>query len=303
MISYGKESGNYQYRGVYPDYIVIENGTIIKGRFINNSDLINNEKVAVIGLKIKQDLFKDKEALGEQIAINNINFKIVGVFTDPAGEREETRAYLPITTTQRAFGGGDKISNLFYILHKKDTYEEALAESTKFSKELNQLLKSKNVVAPDDESAISVHNSVENAKQFYDLNLYIRLFFWWVGICTIIAGVVGVSNIMLIIVKERTKEIGIRKALGASPLSIIGMILHESIFITSISGFVGLLASLSLLELVGPQVKSEYFLNPEVDFSVAITTLVLLVLAGAIAGFFPAYRAAKIKPIVALRDE
>nr|WP_315131383.1 ABC transporter permease [uncultured Flavobacterium sp.] len=303
LISYGKESGNYQYRGVYPDYIVIENGTIIKGRFINNSDLINNEKVAVIGLKIKQDLFKDKEALGKQIAINNINFKIVGVFTDPAGEREETRAYLPITTTQRAFGGGDKISNLFYILHKKDTYEEALAESTKFSKELNQLLKSKNVVAPDDESAISVHNSVENAKQFYDLNLYIRLFFWWVGICTIIAGVVGVSNIMLIIVKERTKEIGIRKALGASPLSIIGMILHESIFITSISGFVGLLASLSLLELVGPQVKSEYFLNPEVDFSVAITTLVLLVLAGAIAGFFPAYRAAKIKPIVALRDE
>nr|WP_315186388.1 ABC transporter permease [uncultured Flavobacterium sp.] len=303
LISYGKESGNYQYRGVYPDYIFIENGTIIKGRFINNEDMINNEKVAVIGLKIKQDLFKDKEALGEQIAINNINFKIVGVFTDPAGEREETRAYLPLTTTQRAFGGGDKISNLFYILHKKATYDEALAESTKFSKELNLLLKSKNTVAPDDDSAISVHNSVENAKQFYDLNLYIRLFFWWVGICTIIAGVVGVSNIMLIIVKERTKEIGIRKALGASPISIIGMILHESIFITSISGFIGLLASLSLLEFVGPRVKSEYFINPEVDFSVAITTLILLVLAGAIAGFFPAYRAAKIKPIVALRDE
>lgn len=303
LISYGKESGNYQYRGVYPDYIFIENGTIIKGRFINNKDMINNEKVAVIGLKIKQDLFKDKEALGEQIAINNINFKIVGVFTDPAGEREETRAYLPLTTTQRAFGGGDKISNLFYILHKKATYDEALAESTKFSKELNLLLKSKNTVAPDDDSAISVHNSVENAKQFYDLNLYIRLFFWWVGICTIIAGVVGVSNIMLIIVKERTKEIGIRKALGASPISIIGMILHESIFITSISGFIGLLASLSLLEFVGPQVKSEYFINPEVDFRVAITTLILLVLAGAIAGFFPAYRAAKIKPIVALRDE
>ena len=211
--------------------------------------------------------------------------------------------YLPITTTQRTFGGGDKISNLFYVLNKKDTYEEALAESTKFSKELNQLLKSKNTVAPDDDGAISVHNSVENAKQFYDLNLYIRLFFWWVGICTIIAGVVGVSNIMLIIVKERTKEIGIRKALGASPMSIIGMILHESIFITSISGFIGLLASLILLELAGPLVKSEYFQNPEVDFSVALTTLFLLVLAGAIAGFFPAYRAAKIKPIVALRDE
>lgn len=303
LISYGKESGNYQYRGVYPDYIFIENGTIIKGRFITKTDLLNNEKVAVIGLKLKQDLFKNKEALGAQIVINNINFKVVGVFTDPAGEREESRAYLPITTTQRTYGGGDKISNLFYVLNKKATYQEALEASTKFSKELNQLLKSKNIIAPDDDSGISVHNSVENAKQFYDLNLYIRLFFWWVGICTIIAGVVGVSNIMLIIVKERTKEIGIRKALGASPISIIGMILHESIFITSISGFVGLLASLSLLELVGPQVKSEYFLNPEVDFSVAITTLVLLVLAGAIAGFFPAYRAAKIKPIVALRDE
>jgi putative ABC transport system permease protein len=303
LVSHGKESGNYQYRGVYPDYIAIENATIIKGRFINENDLRNNEKVAVIGLKIKQDLFKDKEALGTQIAINNVNFKIVGIFTDPAGEREETRVYLPMTTTQRAFGGGDKISTLFYVLKKKETYEEALVESTKFSKELDQLLKSKNVVAPDDDSAINVFNSVKNAKQFYDLNLYIRLFFWWVGICTIIAGVVGVSNIMLIIVKERTKEIGIRKALGASPMSIIGMILHESIFITSISGFIGLLASLSLLELVGPHVKSEYFLNPEVDFGVAITTLILLVLAGAIAGFFPAYRAAKIKPIVALRDE
>jgi putative ABC transport system permease protein len=144
---------------------------------------------------------------------------------------------------------------------------------------------------------------VENAKKFYDLNLYIRLFFWWVGICTIIAGVVGVSNIMLIIVKERTKEIGIRKALGASPISIVGMILHESIFITTIAGFVGLLSSLLLLELVGPQVESEYFLNPEVDFSIALTTLVLLVFAGALAGFFPAYHAAKIKPIIALRDE
>ena len=303
LVSYGKESGNYQYRGVYPDYIAIENATIIKGRFINENDLRNNEKLAVIGLKIKQDLFKDKDALGEQIAINNINFKIVGIFTDPAGEREETRVYLPMTTTQRAFGGGDKVSTLFYVLKKKDTYEEALVESTKFSKELDQLLKSKNIVAPDDDSAINVFNSVKNAKQFYDLNLYIRLFFWWVGICTIIAGVVGVSNIMLIIVKERTKEIGIRKALGASPVSIVGMILHESIFITSISGFVGLLASLALLELVGPLVKSEYFLNPEVDFGVAITTLILLVLAGAIAGFFPAYRAAKIRPIVALRDE
>lgn len=302
-VVYKKETGNYQYRGVTPDYQAIENATIIEGRFVNQNDLNSNEKVVVIGQKIKQDLFKDTNPIGALLTLNTINFKVIGVFTDPAGEREETRLYLPLTTAQKVFGAGDKISTLFYTLKKKATYEEALAESTKFSSELGALLRSKNAIAPNDESAIYVNNSVENAKQFYDLNLYIRLFFWWVGICTIIAGVVGVSNIMLIIVKERTKEIGIRKALGASPISIIGMILHESIFITTIAGFIGLLTSLLLLELVGPQVNSEYFLNPEVDFSIALTTLVLLIVAGALAGFFPAYRAAKIKPIVALRDE
>lgn len=303
VIVHGKETGNYQYRGIYPDYLALENATVVSGRFINDNDLKNNEKVAVIGQKVKLDLFKDKNSIGQEIIINNVNFKVIGVFTDPSGEREESRIYLPITTTQKAFSVGDKISNMQFTLNKKATYEEALAQSTEFTKELGQLLRSKNTVAPDDESAIGINNSIENAKQFYDLNLYIRLFFWWVGICTIIAGVVGVSNIMLIIVKERTKEIGIRKALGASPISIVGMILHESIFITTIAGFIGLLSSLLLLELVGPYVKSDYFLNPEVDFGVAITTLILLVFAGAMAGFFPAYHAAKIKPIVALRDE
>ena len=302
-VTYGKESGNYQLRGVNPDYVSLENATIVQGRFINDNDLKNHEKVAVIGLKIKQDLFKDADPLGKIILANGINFKIVGVFTDPAGEREESRVYMPVTTNQRAFGAGDKISGMMFVLNKKANYDEALAQSKKFTDGVKELLKSKNIIAPDDDSAIGIYNSVENAKQFYDLNLYIRLFFWWVGICTIIAGVVGVSNIMLIIVKERTKEIGIRKALGASPFSIISMILHESIFITTIAGFTGLLASLLLLEFVGPMVQSEYFRNPEVDFGVALTTLGLLVFAGAVAGFFPAYRAAKIKPIVALRDE
>jgi len=301
--SYGKESGSYQYRGATPDYGRVENLTIVQGRYVNDSDIANNEKVACIGMKIKTDLFKDKDALGKEIIINGINFKVVGVFTDPGGEREEARAYLPLTTVQRAFGNGDKISNLFFTMKKTNDYDEALAQSEQFTKDLKDLLKSRNMVAPDDDGGVGVYNSVKDAKQFYDLNLYIRLFFWWVGICTIIAGVVGVSNIMLIIVKERTKEIGIRKALGASPFSIISMILHESIFITTIAGFTGLLASLLLLEFVGPMVQSEYFQNPQVDFNVALTTLALLVFAGAMAGFFPAYRAAKIKPIVALRDE
>jgi putative ABC transport system permease protein len=302
-IVYGKESGNYQYSGVNPDYLAIENATIVNGRFINANDLMNSEKVAVIGQKIGLDLFKDKDPIGEKISINNINFKVVGVFTDPGGEREESRVYLPLTTTQQVYGIGDKVSVLFYTLKKKDNYEEAVAEATQFSTDLGLLLKGKNAIAPDDESAIGIGNSIVEAKKFYDLNLYIRLFFWWVGICTIIAGVVGVSNIMMIIVKERTKEIGIRKALGASPVSIIAMILHESIFITTISGFMGLLTGLALLEIFGPQAESEYFRNPQVDFTVAISTLIVLVIAGALAGFIPAYRAAKIKPIVALRDE
>lgn len=303
IMTYGKETGDYQFQGVLPDHQYIENLSIVSGRFVNVNDLSQNRKVAIIGQKVKQDLFKDKSPIGEQISINNIKFMVVGVFTDAGGEREEATAYLPITTAQQVFGGSDKINNLAFTLNKKDSYEEALADSKKFTEGIAQLLKGRNTVSPDDASAIGIFSSIENIKQFYDLNLYIRLFFWWVGICTIIAGVVGVSNIMLIIVKERTKEIGIRKALGASPISIVGMILHESIFITTIAGFIGLLSGLLLLELVGPQIKSDYFLNPSVDFGTALSTLLLLVFAGALAGFFPAYRAAKIKPIVALRDE
>jgi putative ABC transport system permease protein len=152
-------------------------------------------------------------------------------------------------------------------------------------------------------SAVNINNSLENAKRFYDLMDMIKFFFWGVGICTIIAGIVGVSNIMLIIVKERTKEIGIRKALGAEPFSIIVMVLHESIFITTIAGFVGLIFSLALLEFVGPMIETQYITNPSINFTVAISTVFILILAGAIAGFFPAWRAARIKPIVALRDE
>jgi len=302
-IVYGKESGVYEYRGVNPDGLLIENATVIEGRYINNNDVANNEKVTVISEKIKSDLFKDQSPIGKQIAVNGISFKVVGVFTDPGGEWDQKRIFIPLSTTQRVYGVGDKINNMFYTLKKKDSYKEAVEEANRFTDNLGQLLKSKNGVAPDDMSGIGMNNSVTEVKKFYDLNLYIRLFFWWVGICTIIAGVVGVSNIMMIIVKERTKEIGIRKALGASPISIIGMILHESIFITTISGFVGLLTGLALLELIGPHVQSEYFVDPKVDFTVAVSTLIILVIAGALAGFVPAYRAAKIKPIVALRDE
>ncbi|HAV54984.1 MAG TPA: ABC transporter ATP-binding protein [Aequorivita sp.] len=303
LTTYKKESGSYRVEGVRGDYQFLENETLVVGRYINQNDLDSFEKNAVIGNQVYLDLFLGKEALGEYIDIAGIKFKVVGVYTDPGGEREETRIFIPLTTAQRVYNSGDKLRSLAFTLQKHDKYEDALAASEAFSAELEADLKAKHTIAPNDERAVNVNNTLENAKRFYDLNNMIRWFFWGVGICTIIAGIVGVSNIMLIIVKERTKEIGIRKAIGAQPWSIIGMILHESIFVTAIAGFVGLIFSLILLQLVGPFIETDYIRNPSVDFSVAITTVIILVVAGAVAGFFPAYRAANIKPIEALRDE
>ncbi|CAL65185.1 ABC transporter permease [Christiangramia forsetii] len=303
IVNYKKESGSYRVEGVYPDYQFLENSSLSAGRFINKTDDDNYEKVAVIGQKVKNDLFKDIDALGEYVDISGIKFKVVGVFTDPAGEREESRVYLPMSSAQKVFNAQNHVSNLAFSLKPAESFEQAVAESTQFSKELSDFLKEQHTVAPDDDRAIRVNNTLENAKRFYTLMNMIKYFFWGVGICTIIAGVVGVSNIMLIIVKERTKEIGIRKALGAEPLSIIGMILHESIFVTAIAGFFGLIFSLALLEFVGPLIETQYIYNPTVNFQVAITTVFILIIAGALAGFFPAWRAARIKPIVALRDE
>lgn len=304
LVNYKKESGNYRVEGVWPDFQFLENADMTQGRFLNYKDNDNVEKVVVLGNKAKNDLFKNGEdVIGEYVQISNINFKVIGVFSDPGGEREESRVFIPISTAQKVFNGGNNIRNLAFTLPQRENFEQALAESEQFSEELVTYLQEKHSVAPDDTRAITVNNSLENMKRFYDLNKMIKIFFWGVGICTIIAGIVGVSNIMLIIVKERTKEIGIRKALGAQPLSIIGMILHESIFVTTISGFIGLIFSLALLEFVGPLIETEYIANPSVDFNVALTTVFILVLAGAIAGFFPAWRAARIKPIIALRDE
>ena len=304
LVNYKKESGNYGVEGVWPDFQFLENADMTQGRFLNYKDNDNVEKVVVLGNKAKNDLFKNGEdVIGEYVQISNINFKVIGVFSDPGGEREESRVFIPISTAQKVFNGGNNIRNLAFTLPQRENFEQALAESEQFSEELVTYLQEKHSVAPDDTRAITVNNSLENMKRFYDLNKMIKIFFWGVGICTIIAGIVGVSNIMLIIVKERTKEIGIRKALGAQPLSIIGMILHESIFVTTISGFIGLIFSLALLEFVGPLIETEYIANPSVDFNVALTTVFILVLAGAIAGFFPAWRAARIKPIIALRDE
>jgi putative ABC transport system permease protein len=304
IVNYKKESGSYRVEGVYPDYQFLENSGMILGRFVNYKDHENFEKVLVLGKKVRNDLFKDEtDPIGEYVQISGINFKVVGVFSDPGGEREESRVFMPLSTAQRVFGGANNINNMAFTLEPEENFEKALAASNKFTAELETYLKETHTIAPDDDRAININNSLEQAKRFYDLIAMVKFFFWGVGICTIIAGIVGVSNIMLIIVKERTREIGIRKALGAEPLSIIGMVLHESIFVTTIAGFAGLIFSLLLLEFVGPLIETQYISNPAVNFNVALTTVFILVIAGAVAGFFPAWRAARIKPIVALRDE
>jgi putative ABC transport system permease protein len=208
-----------------------------------------------------------------------------------------------MSTAQNIFNGSDRVDNLTFTLKPQKSFDEALAISNQFTEEIKQYLKQVHSVAPDDISAINTFNAMEEAKRYYTLTSNIAFFFWFVGICTIIAGVVGVSNIMLIIVKERTKEIGIRKALGAKPWSIIWMIVQESIFVTTVAGFAGLILSMALLEVVGPNIKVDYVLNPSVNFSMAITMVIILIIAGALAGFIPAWKAANIQPVKALSHE
>ena len=303
-MNFGKESLAYAVQGVSAQFQFIENEFISQGRFLNVADEDNTAKVAIIGNKIKRDVFKDTlNPIGQFLDISGIPFKIVGVYGDVGGEREEERVYIPITTAQKVFNGADYVNNLAYTLPPAENFDAAVSQSIRFKNELQSYLQQAHQVAPDDTSAIQIWNPMEEAKRFYSLMGGIKFFFWFVGVCTIIAGVVGVSNIMLIVVKERTREIGIRKALGAKPWSIVGMILHEAIFITAIAGFTGLIFSMGLLELVGPHVEVDYILNPSVNFNVAVTTVFVLILAGAIAGFFPAWKAARVHVIEALRDE
>lgn len=302
-VNYGKEALIYGIQGVGSDFQFIDNAKMAEGRFINYQDEISNGKVAVIGNKVKKDVFGNIETpIGEFIDISGIPFKIVGVFKEMR-EREEENIFIPITTAQRTFNGGNRINNMSFTLPAVDNFDDAVAQAVDFKNDLKQYLQQTHTVAPDDTGAIEVWSAMEEAKRYYGLTNNIKLFFWFVGVCTIIAGVVGVSNIMMIVVKERTREIGIRKALGAKPWSIIAMILHEAIFVTAISGFGGLIFSMALLELVGPHIEVDYIMNPSVNFNVAFSTVIVLIVAGTLAGFVPAYRAAKVKVIESLRDE
>jgi len=306
--SYGKESGDYTTVTCHPQLQEVENLQIAKGRFINQIDIQQNRKVIVIGDDIKAALFREAEAIGEYVNINRIPFKVVGVCIEP-GSSKSRNAYMPLSTAQMIFNGSNKLHNMALTINAN-----TLEESRAIEEQIRNVLAKQHKFDPKDESAIGLNNKLENYIQTMKIFQAINIFIWIIGIGTLIAGIVGVSNIMLIVVKERTKEIGIRKALGASPASVIGLILLESIMITTVAGYVGLVLGTGLMELINyamvqsatPSAADQgdtLFLNPTVDFGIAVSATLLLIVAGAIAGYIPAKRAASIKPIVALRDE
>ncbi|MEM9490162.1 MAG: ABC transporter permease [Myxococcota bacterium] len=300
IVSYGNKTSSFDVRATHPDHKYLEKTIITRGRFINDLDLKQRRKVAVIGVLVAEFLFGEDEALGRWIQVAGLSYKVVGVFDDAGGEGETRQIYLPVTTAQMAYGGSDgRLNQLMFTVGDTD-----LEESQVIAETVRTLIAQRHLYAPDDLRALRVRNLVERYQRFKDIFLGIRIFVWLVGFGTILAGIVGVSNIMLVAVKERTREIGIRKALGATPRSIIAQIVQESVFITAVSGYLGLLVGVTLIELANRYLPPNDFIrNPQVDMSVGLTAMGLLVVAGALAGYFPARRAAKVDPVVALRDD
>ncbi len=298
MVAYKNEFNNYPFRAVNPDYTRIDRNMITHGRFLNYVDVREKKKVAVIGRDVAADLFKGTDAIGKYINAFGIPFQVVGVFED-YNDRAMRYVYIPLPVGQQVFGNGRNI-DMFMIT----TGNQPLPVTMSMADQVEGILKQRHSVHPDDQGAIEVRNNNEEFSNIRSILDSIDLFVWVIGIFTIIAGIVGVSNIMSIVVKERTKEIGIRKAIGATPFSVVSLIIQESVFITALAGYIGLVLGVLLVEGLGQSLGDMgMFKKPNVDFNVAIITLIILVVAGAFAGFFPAMRAAAIKPIEALKDE
>ena len=300
-ISYKKEYGNYDIIACHPGYGYYEALDILTGRFINDDDIRDFRKVVIISTVVREALFKGgEEPMGKFIDVSGIPFKVVGIFNDSGGDRDMQRIYLPLSTAQRIFNYGNHINTIAVVTKDIDVETSKLMVD-----DVRQNLAQVHKFDPQDQRAVFIWNNLEQFKQFLNLFASIRLFIWIIGIGTIIAGVVGVSNIMMIVVKERTQEIGIRKALGATPWSIVSLILLESVLITSFAGYIGLVMGVGLLELISPVFANSdtFFKNPEVNISVALGATAVMVVSGMLAGFVPARKAARIQPIEALRYE
>jgi putative ABC transport system permease protein len=298
-VRYGKEVATFDLRSVHPDHQFLEKTEVVEGRFLNDLDIREFRKVASIGVRVQEQLFGKEDPLGKEIYINDIAFKVIGTFTDAGGQNEQEKIYLPITTSQKVFNGADRIGMFMYT-----TGDATLAESEESAKQVRSQISERHDFSPEDQRALFVRNNVENFARMMAMMQGIRTFVWIVGIGTLVAGVVGVSNIMMIAVRERTKEIGIRKAIGATPRSILSLVLQEAVLITAVSGYIGLVLGVALLEVFVRVVpNSEFFRNPQVDLAVALSATALLIVAGMLAGLVPARRAASVRPIEALREE
>lgn len=298
-LSYKREHAGFTVRPVMPDHSYLEKANLVKGRFINANDIKHNLKVCAIGRPVEEALFKKEDALGKYIDVQNVKYMVVGVFSDK-GNNDNNRIYIPLTTGQRAWNGGKKHVSTIWVC----TGDAPLARTEQITAEIRQLLARRHDFSPADEEALGVYNGNAEYARIMNMLTGIKIFVTIIGIFTLIAGIVGVSNIMMIIVKERTREIGIRKALGATPASIVSQIMLESIFITGAAGYTGLVLGVGIIEAVKRiGIDSDFFKNPEIDFGMAVFSVVLLVVAGGIAGLVPSLRAASIEPVNALRED
>ena len=299
-VGYKLESNNYSIRGVAPSHQKNEMTIMMKGRYINGLDVENKERNVVIGRLVEQDLFKEEDALGKFVSGGGRSWKVVGVFQDDGGDNEERIVYTPYTTLQLIQKNTDKLGQIIISYKPELGYAGAVA----FENQLKKYLKQKKFIDPTDPRGIFIRSAASDLKENDQFKSALSSIILFVGIGTLLAGIIGISNIMVFVVKERTKELGIRKAIGATPNSIIGMILQEAIFITSISGYFGLLAGIGILKLIGNTLEEDYYItDPYVDLNTAIAATLLLIGFGAFAGYLPAKRAARIKPIEALTDK
>ncbi len=297
-MTYGQETASFGARGVHPANQELQQVNILDGRYINEADIDQERKIAVVGKTVIDDLFRGKNPVGEFFMVMGVKFVVVGTFEDPNSRWENRQVYIPFTTAQKIFGRNDRL-DMFVV----STGDAPFERTKQMTLEIESHLKERHGVNPKDTRAIQISNYNEEFRTYMNVFIGIRLFIWVIGGFTLLAGIIGVGNIMSIVVKERTKEIGIRKALGAGPMTILGLIIQESVFLSVVAGSFGLIAGVVLLETLGGSIEHEFFTNPEVDFRICAIALGVLVLAGMLSGLIPALRAVAVSPVEALRDE
>jgi putative ABC transport system permease protein len=300
-VTYNNKTGAFSVNGDYPEIQLINQVFIDTGRFINNNDIDLSRKIAIIGKRVADVLFEGETCLGKNIKINGVYFQVVGKFhTKKSGdqaERDEQTIFIPFSTFQRAFNMGNEIG--WFALTCRPNSSGAVVES-----KIRTVLARKYQVHPDDDRAFGSFNADEKFSSMEMVFKAVNFVAWFVGLMTLLAGVIGVSNIMLVVIKERTKEFGIKRAIGAKPWSIIIQVILESVTLTTLAGYLGMVLGIWLLAAVSSMgIGSQFFQNPEVALKTAFTSLVILVVCGVLAGILPAQRAVRIKPVDALRDE